>query len=161
MSVRPGSAPFSAISPLTIAAVFLGGATGVALRAVIMQSSAAPHTDLLLLLGINTIGSFALGMLTALLTRNPDTRNRETRNQDVLTRLFGTGLLGGFTSYSAVALVSSSLLGIAPVLAVGFGVGSILIGVLAAWFGGVLVSSQPAPAPKRSETSDVSDTERA
>src|SRR5690606_26054753 len=54
---------------------------------------------------VNLIGSFALGLLVEGLARGSDTPSRHS------LRLFaGTGLIGGFTTYSALAIDTALLL---------------------------------------------------
>jgi CrcB protein len=71
------------------------------------------------------LGSFALGVVVgALADRHP------------LARAFvGTGVLGGFTTYSAFALHTATLLAPAPIAAVALAVLSVLLGLLAAALG--------------------------
>lgn len=71
----------------------------------------------------NLLGALALGVLTARLPI-PDLRI-----------LFGTGLLGGFTTYSAFAVDTVGLWGASPGLAVGYVLLSVGGGVAAAVLG--------------------------
>lgn len=78
--------------------VALGGALGTMAREglVIAGAAAAPE---LTVPALNIIGSFALGLLVGVLARFGDRPRVEA------VRLFaGTGLLGGFTTYSTFAL---------------------------------------------------------
>ena len=90
--------PARLLSPL---AVFLGGALGTLLR--LLVDAAAPHeaggfpTSTLI---VNVLGSFALGYLVAYLWPTVST---------LLKAFLGTGLLGGFTTFSAVVLSLISL----------------------------------------------------
>lgn len=120
-------------SPRTLALVFLGGAIGTWLRAVIAQ--ALPHppsTWPIATFLVNISGAFLLGMLLAVLTRlGPD----EAWRRDI--RLFaGTGILGAYTTYSAFALEVVTLVrdGVTW-LAVLYSVVSIALGLAAAWAG--------------------------
>ena len=72
------------IHPLIL--VFIGGGTGSLLRVLVPLNISI----------VNTLGALLLGVLTALWAASP----RDTRGQRLL---LGTGLLGGFTSYSAIA----------------------------------------------------------
>jgi CrcB protein len=89
-----------------IALVFIGGALGTAVRYVV--SAAVPPVAGLpvVTFGINVIGAFLLGiLLEALALRGPD----EGMRRDL--RLFvGTGILGGFTTYSAFAVDTDGLI---------------------------------------------------
>ncbi|WP_223227669.1 fluoride efflux transporter FluC [Leifsonia xyli] len=86
--------------------VFVGGALGTAARALL--SAAAPTVAVISVITfvINVIGAFVLGwLLESLALRGPD----EGRRRDV--RLFaGTGVLGGFTTYSAFAVDTDGLI---------------------------------------------------
>lgn len=109
--------------PLTLLAIALGGACGAVLRALsdlALPSSAAaglPWSTI----AVNLIGSFVLGMLAGGLSEAWPAWLREGVQ---------TGLLGGFTTYSALALWGASsahpawaaVLVIAVVAAAGVGV---------------------------------------
>lgn len=86
--------------------VFVGGALGTTVRYLI-STAVPPVLGLpLATVGINVVGAFALGwLLEALALRGPD----EGRRRSV--RLFvGTGILGGFTTYSAFAVDTDGLI---------------------------------------------------
>lgn len=86
--------------------VFVGGALGTTVRYLI-SSAVPPVLGLpLATFGINVVGAFVLGwLLEALALRGPD----EGRRRSV--RLFvGTGILGGFTTYSAFAVDTDGLI---------------------------------------------------
>lgn len=114
-----------------------GGALGVAARAAI-STPFAPDAQTLVTLAINVLGSFALGVVVGLWAdRHP------------LARLFwGTGVLGGFTTYSAFALQVWSEGAESLVLASALAVGSIVGGVAAAALG---LSAGRRLHPTRSE----------
>jgi CrcB protein len=89
-----------------IALVMVGGGAGVlsryGLEETVSSSSGWPLATLL----INLSGAWALGgLLEALHRRGPDIGIRRS-----LRLLLGTGFLGGFTTYSALALESVLLL---------------------------------------------------
>ena len=91
-------------------------------------SSRLPWSTLL----INVTGSFALGALLALLLgRGDDTgRLREAR------LLLGTGFLGGYTSYSALAVETETLLRDGRIaLGAAYAIGTVALGLLAALAG--------------------------
>lgn len=115
--------------------VALGGAIGTGAREAISLAVPPIGGVPVAILGINVVGAFLLGLLLeSLLRRGPD----DGRRRDL--RLFlGTGVLGGFTTYSALAADSSVLLieGNALVGAL-YAVGSVVLGVLASWGGIVL-----------------------
>ncbi|HHU09843.1 MAG TPA: CrcB family protein [Intrasporangiaceae bacterium] len=87
--------------PRLLALVFVGGALGTAARAAIEAAApAAPGTWPWATFGINLAGAFLLGLLLETLDR------RAARlGPGPAPRLFlGTGILGGFTTYSAFAV---------------------------------------------------------
>ncbi|KQQ52151.1 hypothetical protein ASF68_07190 [Plantibacter sp. Leaf314] len=115
--------------------VALGGAIGTGAREAISLAIPPIGGVPVAILGINVVGAFLLGLLLeSLLRRGPD----DGRRRDL--RLFlGTGVLGGFTTYSALAADSSVLLLEGSALVgVLYAVGSVVLGVLASWSGIVL-----------------------
>ncbi|PYY38280.1 CrcB family protein [Curtobacterium sp. MCBD17_030] len=100
-SVRPPHTRWS-----LIALVALGGAIGTAVRAVLAQALPAVDGISWTVLAINVVGAFCLGLLLdALARRGPDVGRRRA------LRLFvGTGVLGGFTTYSTLADDTARLL---------------------------------------------------
>ncbi|MFT3797971.1 fluoride efflux transporter FluC [Microbacterium sp.] len=119
-------------SPGALVLVFLGGAAGVAARAAITLPLATDPHPLVVpatTVGINLLGSLALGVIVGWLDdRHP------------LARTFlGTGMMGGFTTYSAfavhvvtvstaspfvgLALIAASLFGGVLCAAIGLGIG--------------------------------------
>ncbi|MBV0893764.1 CrcB family protein [Microbacterium sp. NC79] len=105
--------------------VFLGGTLGTAARLIVMLLVG----DAAGLVTVNLAGAFLLGIVTAVLTRSPSARHRRAH------LLLGTGALGGFTTYSALALSATDLAGLlmacivaiagVAAAALGFGVGGI------------------------------------
>jgi len=94
-----------------IGLVAVGGALGTAARAGLDQAFAAALATVtnvaVVTVCINVVGSFALGLLTGSIARRGAESAAATR-----MRLFaGTGVLGGFTTYSAFAISTASLLG--------------------------------------------------
>ncbi|NUJ87661.1 CrcB family protein [Plantibacter sp. MCCC 1A11337] len=115
--------------------VALGGAIGTGAREAISLAVPPIGGVPVAILGINVVGAFLLGLLLeSLLRRGPD----DGRRRDL--RLFlGTGVLGGFTTYSALAADSSVLLIEGNALVgVLYAVGSVVLGFLASWGGIVL-----------------------
>lgn len=103
-SDSPGASP----APLLLSTllVFIGGCLGTGLR--ILLSDLIPHAGSIPLgiLTINVTGSFALGiLLESLSLRGPDTGLRRQ-----LRFFAGTGLIGGYTTYSTLATDSALLL---------------------------------------------------
>ena len=82
---------------------------------------------------VNAVGAFLLGLLLESLARRGDEGPRARG----LRLLAGTGFLGGFTTYSSLADEVDLLLtpgGSLP-LALGYGLGSVVVGFLAALLG--------------------------
>jgi CrcB protein len=116
--------------PLILVAVFLGGAVGTGLRFGIdtlfpaaSASSAAVDAFPFATLAINVVGSFALGFLVGRVWPSAP---------HWLRRALGPGLLGGFTTFSAVTLAALTL---APLLAAAYLAASLLGGLTAAFAG--------------------------
>lgn len=86
--------------------VALGGAIGTAVRAVLADAFPAHDGISWVILVINVVGAFCLGfLLDALAHRGPDVGRRRS------LRLFvGSGVLGGFTTYSTLADDTAQLL---------------------------------------------------
>lgn len=108
--------------------VFVGGAIGTAIRYLL--SSAVPTAGgiPLITLVINVTGAFVLGwLLEALALRGPDAGRRRD------LRLFvGTGILGGYTTYSSFAVDTEGLFAAHnPTAGIGYAGATILIGALA------------------------------
>jgi CrcB protein len=120
------------LQPALLALVAAGGAVGTAARAglelAIPELGGLPLAVLL----INLVGAFLLGLLTAALVRRaPDDRRRLRARL-----LLGTGFCGGFTTYSTLAVGAAGLLRAGTTgLGVGYAVGSVLLGAVAAWIG--------------------------
>lgn len=129
-----GSTPTAAphLRPAVIAMVALGGAIGTGAREAISLAVPPVGGVPVAILGINVVGAFLLGvLLETLLLRGPDTGRRRD------LRLFlGTGVLGGFTTYSALAADTGVLLlDGSTVVGVLYAVGSVVLGVLSGALG--------------------------
>ena len=101
--------------------VVAGGALGVLARAGLLalvdDAALVPWVTL----GVNAIGSFLLGVVVgALADRHPHTR-----------AFLGTGVLGGFTTYSAFAVETAVWLA-SPGLALALAAASVTAGVVGA-----------------------------
>ncbi|ERG64522.1 MULTISPECIES: CrcB family protein [Agrococcus] len=113
----------------SIVAVALGGALGTGARALL--EAAVPGGWALLL--VNALGSLLLGIATAALADAPDW----------LRHGIGAGALGGFTTFSAIAVASVSataaahgLSTIVPSLpGIAIALGMLLAGLASAWAG--------------------------
>ena len=129
--------------------IMLGGALGTAARAGLetalpAASAALPWTTL----AINLIGSYVLGLLLEVLyAAGPD---RGTRRGIRLT--LGTGILGGFTTYSTFMVETADRLRDGHALiALAYMVGSVLAGLLAAALG-ITTASRAHPALRASRS---------
>ncbi|MEL4155289.1 CrcB family protein [Corynebacterium bovis] len=121
------------LRPAAVATVAGGGALGSVLRWC--ATTLPGGGDLGPLLAVNVVGALLLGLLTTVLARSgPDTGLRRT------VRLgLGTGVLGGFTSYSALAAAvttGSAAGGAGPSpVGVAYVAVSVGLGLVAAWAG--------------------------
>jgi CrcB protein len=121
-----------------LAVVAAGGTAGAATREALTlafpsASGAVPWT----ILAINLVGAFLLGiLLDALARRGADHGRRRT-----LRLLVGTGFMGGFTTYSALATDAASLIGGGAVgTGVAYGLGTVVLGGIATWAGIVIAT---------------------
>lgn len=91
------------------------------------------------------VGSYLLGLLLQVLTRSgPDTGRRHT-----LRLLLGSGVLGGFTTYSAFAVDTATLLaGGHAVVGLAYPTASVLGGVVLSWLG--ILTGQALPVRQAS-----------
>ncbi len=114
---------------IDLLAVWLGGALGTGTRLLLTSATPAAAVPAATF-GANLVGAFALGLLLEGLTR-PGHRRRAR----LLRRLAGTGFLGGFTTYSALAVQAVGLRGVSSGLAIAYAVGTVLLGTAAAALG--------------------------
>lgn len=132
----------------SIVLVFLGGTVGTAVREAMALAfppiDAIPYT----IGAINLVGAFLLGcLLEGLVRRGPDVVGRQR-----LRLLLGTGFLGGFTTYSALAVEVASLAGAGrPGAAAAYGLVTVLPGV-AASYAGVALATARHPGSGRAAT---------
>ena len=115
-----------------LALVALGGTVGTALRQLLSLSVPSLAGVPVMTMGINLSGAFLLGvLLNVLMHRGPDEGRRRH-----LRLLLGTGVLGGFTTYSALASDAFLLLShgrLIPALLYAFG--TLFGGAIASWAG--------------------------
>lgn len=112
--------------------VALGGAIGTGVRAVLADAFPAHDGLNWVVLAINVVGAFCLGLLLeSLAHRGPDVGRRRT-----VRLLVGTGVLGGFTTYSTLADDTAQLLDVSRWGAgSGYALLSVVLGLLAAAIG--------------------------
>lgn len=112
--------------------VAAGGAVGTGVRQGLGLVIPAAGDFPLAIFLINLTGAFVLGaLLEGLLRSGPD----EGWRRDVRLTV-GTGVLGGYTTYSSLAVGTGQLfLHGRPVLAVAYGLGSVVLGVATAALG--------------------------
>lgn len=112
----------------------VGGALGAVARYLIV-SAAQPMPATL---AINLAGAFVLGLVTARLAGH-------------VNLFLGTGMLGGFTTYSAFAVGAVQLLDHSPAAALAYVLATVLGGFLMAYTGLKLVGGRrPANNSRRS-----------
>lgn len=121
----------------SVGTVAVGGAAGAVARHLLV---AAGTSGWAATLAVNVAGAFLLGLLLERLARGgPDTGHRRR-----LRLLLGTGVLGGFTTYSGIAVEVLARLDAGHWAgAAGYGLGTVLAG-LAACGAGVLVGARRA-----------------
>lgn len=133
------------IDARTLGLVVAGGALGVLARAMLLAPVTDPDAVPWATLGVNAAGSLLLGLVVgALGDRRPHLR-----------AFLGTGVLGGFTTYSAFAVQAAGWL-TTPWLAVALGAASVLAGVVGAVAGlaigrGIGGGARGAVAPEAAE----------
>lgn len=117
----------------------IGGSLGTAAREAVGLVVADRAGIPVAILGINLLGAFCLGLLLSGLSRlGPDAGLRRT-----VRILVGTGFMGGFTTYSALATDTASLLGDDRIGAgLAYGLGTVVIGGLATWAGIAVASTR-------------------
>ena len=124
-----------------IALVALGGAIGTTVRALLAAAFPAHDGISWAILAINVVGAFCLGfLLDALARRGADVGRRRA------VRLFvGTGVLGGFTTYSTLADDTAQLLDLGRWTAgTGYALLSVVLGLVAVVLG-LLVAAATRP----------------
>lgn len=123
--------------------VTLGGTVGTAGRYAVTHLVGTTHLIPWATLAVNVCGAFLLGLLLERLAR----AGPETSRRRMLRLGLGTGVLGGFTTYSALALELHDLLGAAEfAAATAYGLGSVCAGLVACT-AGVLLGTRGAPGP--------------
>lgn len=124
--------------------VGVGGASGCLARFLLEQAWGGWHTVVVGQAFANVTGALALGLLTAWSAR---TRSPHRRR---ISLLLGTGLLGGWTTYSGLALQTlTTAEGVGVPAGLLVLLGSVVAGVLAAAAGVRLGSRRAEPAVER------------
>ncbi|MFT3861599.1 fluoride efflux transporter FluC [Micropruina sp.] len=124
------------------AVVLIGGTIGTAARASLeaaypAQPGSWPWATFL----INLSGAFVLGVLLETLSR----RGPDTGLRHYLRLGLGTGVLGGYTTYSTFTVESVRLVGNGALLAgLGYALGSVLLGLIAT-LAGMLLAGRLVP----------------
>jgi len=104
--------------------VAAGGTVGTAARLALGLAIADVGGFPVAVLVANLLGALLIGILAARLPASADLR-----------LLLGTGVLGGFTTYSAYMTGTVQLWADAPLLAAAYAVGSLVLGLAAAVLG--------------------------
>lgn len=119
--------------PRFLGLIVLGGAVGTSVRAWLETVHAAQAgTWPWVTFWINVGGAFLLGFLLEALARTGPDRGRRR-----LARLgLGTGVMGGFTTYSTFAVETALLAGDgAAWLALAYALATVVLGLTTAWLG--------------------------
>ncbi len=115
------------VNPVTLLVVIVGGMLGVAARAALtlpIPANAHPLAVPGVTLGINLAGSFLLGVVVGRLHDRPRLR-----------AFVGTGIISGFTTYSAFAVQMVQVSTAAPLVGIALAAVSVLGGVAVAALG--------------------------
>ncbi|MGY5764282.1 fluoride efflux transporter FluC [Brachybacterium sp. DNPG3] len=134
--------------PGILALVLVGGAAGTAARALIGEALPPQGGIPVAVLAVNVLGAFLLGLLLdGLARRGPDQGRRRH-----LRLLLGTGFMGGFTTYSALAADSARLIGEGRAGAgIGYALTTVLVGAVATVAGIALSTALSARRPASTE----------
>lgn len=111
--------------PSMILLVFVGGTVGTGTREA-LSLLFPPMNDIpVAIFAVNIVGAFLLGLLLdALARRGPDLGTRRA-----LRLLLGTGFMGGFTTYSALATDTAVLIATGrPAAGIGYALATVLVG---------------------------------
>jgi len=128
------------VKPADLLLVWVGGTLGTAVR-VAVSSPHDPSTFPIATFLVNLVGAILLGLLVERLARRrPGPRQRR------LSLLLGTGFLGGFTTYSALAVDTIQLVHLGGTgLAIVYAVGTLAFGAAATWLGIIAGRARRAP----------------
>ena len=107
---------------LHLGLVALGGAAGTAMRAALTLAFGDALGPALVPI-VNVAGALALGIVMGYLSQRAGDRARAAQ------MFLGTGVLGGFTTYSALAVEAADFALLA------WGAGTVVVGTASAWGG--------------------------
>ena len=120
-----------------IGLVAIGGTLGTAAREALSLLIPATGAFPVSIFLINITGAFALGFLLEYLLRAGPDEGRRRR----LRLLVGTGFMGGYTTYSTLAVgVADALAGGEAALGILYGIVSVIVGI-AAGFAGIALGA--------------------
>lgn len=127
------------VQPGWLGVILAGGTAGTAARAGLEATFAPPVGGMpWATFGINLSGAFLLGALLEVLAAT----GRDVGWRRMLRLGVGTGVLGGYTTYSTFAVETMTLLqGGAWLIGMGYALGSVILGFLAA-YGGITLSAR-------------------
>lgn len=110
----------------------VGGTLGTAAREAVSLAFPPLAGIPVAIFAVNILGAFLLGLLLDALARlGPDEGRRRT-----VRIMVGTGFMGGFTTYSALATDAATLIGSgSPGTGIAYGLATLLIGAIATWAG--------------------------
>jgi fluoride exporter len=128
-----GTRRFLPVAPRWLGLIFLGGAAGTTLRSLLESAyGAAPGQWPWVTFWINVGGALLLGALLEGIAAS----GRDTGWRRGLRLGIGTGVMGGFTTYSTFSVETVSLLRSGQgLLAAGYALGSVIAGVAGALLG--------------------------
>jgi fluoride exporter len=115
------------LSLASIGLVAVGGMMGTGLRYLITVVTPRWSGVPVATLGINVVGAFLLGVLLELLAERSIDAGWSRR----IRLAVGTGGLGGFTTYSALATDTAILATTQPGQAAGYALGTVMLGAVA------------------------------
>jgi CrcB protein len=128
-----------------VALVAAGGMVGTGLRYALVLAIPSVGGIPVSIFGINVVGAFILGLLLDWLAhRGPDVGWSRRLRLGV-----GTGVFGGFTTYSTLAADNVTLALGRPALAAAYGLGTVVVGGVAALAGIAISRNVLAPAMPR------------